>query len=499
MRVAVIGAGPGGLVTAKHALEEGFDVTVFEASDDLGGQWHTAAGHSGIWPGMHTNTSGAMTAFSDGPGSVSDRLHPAAEQIHDYLREYADHFGVTDRIRLRTPVNRITSRWDVDGERFDAVVVASGRFRKPSIPPGLDSFEGELLHSFDYPGAEAFRGRPALVYGNGISGAEIAADLAPVTSVISALRKPRYVIQKNVGGVAADWQWYTAFGALERRHLSRDELSRTLRERVLRVAGNPADFGAPEPGRDPLTAGIALCQDYLAEIRAGRIACRPAIAGVEGRDVVFSDGSRAGVDAIICATGYEPDIPYLDEGLWRATYLRTLHPDAPTLGLVGQFFAQGPYFPLLELQARWVVAIWAGDVEAPDAEAMRAQLVPAPPIDAHNAFATTLSEELGVAPDLLGATGADRAAAVRPDAAVALSLRRPGRAARGAGALRRAPRRVPARARRPGRRRGVAPVRPGRGRRSHHSRLPIPLTAALPRMISSATPIARTTMPAMTT
>ena len=138
MRVAVIGAGPGGLVTAKHALEEGFDVTVFEASDDLGGQWHTAAGHSGIWPGMHTNTSGAMTAFSDGPGSVSDRLHPAAEQIHDYLREYADHFGVTDRIRLRTPVNRITSRWDVDGERFDAVVVASGRFRKPSIPPGLD-------------------------------------------------------------------------------------------------------------------------------------------------------------------------------------------------------------------------------------------------------------------------------------------------------------------------------------------------------------------------
>ena len=170
---------------------------------------------------------------------------------------------------------------------------------------------------------------------------------------------------------------------------------------MLRVAGNPADFGAPEPGPDPLTAGIALCQDYLAEIRTGRIACRPAIAGVEGRDVVFSNGSRARVDAIICATGYEADIPYLDEGLWRATYLRTLHPDAPTLGLVGQFFAQGPYFPLLELQARWVVAIWAGDVKAPDAEVMRAQLVPAPPIDAHNAFATMLSEELGVAPDLL--------------------------------------------------------------------------------------------------
>ena len=66
-RIAVIGAGPSGLVAAKHALEAGFDVTVFEASDDLGGQWYTSAAHSGIWPGMRTNTSRMMTAFSDYP------------------------------------------------------------------------------------------------------------------------------------------------------------------------------------------------------------------------------------------------------------------------------------------------------------------------------------------------------------------------------------------------------------------------------------------------
>ena len=40
-RVAIVGAGPSGLVAAKHALQAGFDVAVFEASDDLGGQWHT--------------------------------------------------------------------------------------------------------------------------------------------------------------------------------------------------------------------------------------------------------------------------------------------------------------------------------------------------------------------------------------------------------------------------------------------------------------------------
>jgi cation diffusion facilitator CzcD-associated flavoprotein CzcO len=55
-RVAVIGAGPSGLVAAKHAIVAGFETVVFEAGDDLGGRWRTGAAHSGIRPGMHANT-----------------------------------------------------------------------------------------------------------------------------------------------------------------------------------------------------------------------------------------------------------------------------------------------------------------------------------------------------------------------------------------------------------------------------------------------------------
>ena len=402
-----MGAGPSGLVAAKHALEAGFDATVFEASDDLGGQWYSTAAHSGVWPGMRTNTSRAMTAFSDFPAPAEHPLHPTAEQIHDYLRAYARHFGVGDRIRFGTEVVRLAPGWEVNGERFDAVVIASGRFRKPRMPPGLDAFAGELIHSFDYPGAEPFRDRRALVYGNGISGVEIASDLAPVTAVVSAFRKPRYVIQKVVDGVSSDWQWYTAFGALERRRLARDELGRRLRERVLRLAGNPASFGAPEPHADFFAAGISLCQDYLSQVADGSIVCRPGIAAVDGRAITFTDGSRATVDAIVCATGFELDIPYLDAGLWSvlgpglALYQRTLHPDLDGFGVVGQFFAQGPYFPLLELQARWIVAIWAGDVAPPDRATMRRAITEPPPVDPHNALAAALADELGVAPDLL--------------------------------------------------------------------------------------------------
>src|SRR3954466_9105754 len=122
-RIAVIGAGPSGLAAAKHVLEAGFAVTVFEAGDAIGGQWYTAAPYSGVWPGMHTNTSRAMTAFSDFPAPADHPLHPAAEQIHAYLDAYAAAFGVTDHIRFETEVGDVRPGWTVDGERFDAVVV----------------------------------------------------------------------------------------------------------------------------------------------------------------------------------------------------------------------------------------------------------------------------------------------------------------------------------------------------------------------------------------
>jgi dimethylaniline monooxygenase (N-oxide forming) len=400
-RVAVIGAGPSGLVAAKHALEAGFEPTVFEAADALGGQWHSAAPHSGVWPGMRTNTSRAMTAFSDLPAPAGHPLHPLATQIHAYLGTYADAFGVTGRIRFGARVSEVRPGWTVDGEPFDAVVVASGRFGRPHVPEALRAFGGELLHAFDYPGSATLAGRPTLVYGNGISGLEIASDLAPHAPVVSAYRRPRYVIRKVVDGVSSDWQWYTLFGALERRLLEPEAWARRQRERILEVAGDPADYGAPAPDADLRVAGISLCQDYLQQVRDGSIACRPGIAAVDGTRVTFTDGTSGTVEVIVAATGYALHIPYLRElGAGPALFHRTFHPDLPGLGVMGQFLAQGPYFPLLELQARWITAVWSGDATLPtEAEMRRVIALPRPPLDAHNALALTLAEQLGVAPE----------------------------------------------------------------------------------------------------
>jgi dimethylaniline monooxygenase (N-oxide forming) len=406
-RVAVIGAGPGGLTAAKHALQAGMDVVIFEASDDLGGQWYTTAPHSGVWPGMRTNTSRAMTAFSDFPGPGTYALHPLAEQIQDYLRAYAAAFDLTARIRFQTTVTSVRPGWTVNGEPFDAVIAASGRFHSPVLPPGLESFSGELLHAYDYPGAEPFADRRVLVYGNGVSGHEIASDIATVTPVLSAYRKPRYVLQKVAAGVSSDWQWYTHIAALRRAVMPLAEYAGMLRERVLRVAGHPAEFGAPAPDPNILIAGHSLCQDYLAQVRAGDISCRPAIAAVDGRQVTFVDGAHETVDTIVCATGYRLDMPYLSQDTWSILgpdlrlHHRTFHPDLPGLGVIGQFALQGPSLPLLELQARWIVGVWSGEVAAPSTDVMRASIASTPPaLDSHNLLAVTLSEAAGVAPDL---------------------------------------------------------------------------------------------------
>src|SRR6266478_3024340 len=91
--VAVIGAGPGGLVAARWLLSQGFEPTIFEQAPMLGGQWTGLPELSGVWPTMHTNTSGITTAFSDLESDI-DPVYPSGRDILAYLNRYAEMFGL---------------------------------------------------------------------------------------------------------------------------------------------------------------------------------------------------------------------------------------------------------------------------------------------------------------------------------------------------------------------------------------------------------------------
>ncbi|KAI9788950.1 MAG: hypothetical protein M1833_002793 [Piccolia ochrophora] len=187
--VAIVGAGPSGLVTAKTLLRSHpsgtFAPVIFEKADRLGGLWPDERhGRGLVQPNMPTNLSRFLVSFSDlawesvdlrsASGHRSDGfvpVFPKAWQVNRYLLEYSKRYLPQDLIRLNSRVVRTKREvsegrqgwlveWEhtsADGkrgrttrsERFDFLVVASGFFSAPFVPdlPGLKDFPALISHS----------------------------------------------------------------------------------------------------------------------------------------------------------------------------------------------------------------------------------------------------------------------------------------------------------------------------------------------------------------
>lgn len=389
MNVAVIGAGPGGLVTARWLLAQGLEPTIFEQTPMLGGQWTGLAGVSGVWPTMHTNTNRILTAFGDLDHECT-AVFPSNGEMLDYLNRYADLFDLRRRIRLNTRIellDRNDTRWVIrhsgGDEVFDRVVVASGRFGSPTIPPvrGLAGFTGALdaITTHQYRGSAEYLGKRVLVAGGAISALEIASELAAVGAarVVVTQRRQRYVLPKFASGVPSDCRLFTRYGVLAEETLPLAEIDRQLKEIVIEAGGSPEQYGAPAPDPSLFAAGVTLCQQYLPLVAEGRITVRPWMTSVAGRTVTFSDGHAEEFDGILFGTGFELSLPFLSDDVRRVLDLdavhleadrHTFHPDLPGLAFVGMWDQSGGYFVPLELQARWIAYTWGGSVSTPEAD-----------------------------------------------------------------------------------------------------------------------------------
>jgi cation diffusion facilitator CzcD-associated flavoprotein CzcO len=111
MRVAVIGAGASGLAAAKALVEVGLTPVVYEAAAAVGGLWvYREQGRGPAYRSLRTNTSKQVTAFSDLPfaGELPD--FPARAAVEEYLRAYADRFGLWPLIRFGCRVRCVLPR-----------------------------------------------------------------------------------------------------------------------------------------------------------------------------------------------------------------------------------------------------------------------------------------------------------------------------------------------------------------------------------------------------
>jgi hypothetical protein len=150
---------------------------------------------------------------------------------------------------------------------------------------------------------------------------------------------------------------------------------------VLGAAGNPAQFGAPKPSDNIFEAGLSQSQFFLPLVAEGRITVRPWLQSVDGQTVHFSDGSNETFDAIVFGTGYDLHLPFLSEEIRQTLNVDAQHLDLynftfpaelPGLAFVGLFDMAGPYFPVLELQARWIAYTLSGTQPAPPKEQLQA-------------------------------------------------------------------------------------------------------------------------------
>ena len=427
-RVAVVGAGPSGLVTVKELLAEGHTPTCFDRADAIGGVFRVGELDGVVWESCRLTSSPLLTSFSDFPAPADRLMHLTVGEYVDYLDRYCQAFDLHRHLRFRTTVEEVTRNpegdWslrirDATGaheERFDAVALCSGLHQHPHLPrlPGHDTYTGAIMHGAQYRRPSQVAGKRVLVVGAGESGADVAAEVAAhAAEAVLSLRRGVAVQSRMQLGKPKDLQTSrlmnsTAHWVFQTRHPTDDHKRRVYRWTFLPLL--VVDKGLQQLSRFvfdflPLLRAPTLAEiranlrtrklsvqllresggtfneqfgtksdDFVRAIATGRCRRAPAIARFDGPRVVFADGSVFTPDLVIFCTGFDTRMPYLDEAVAsEPRFLHTFHPEiGASLGFIGFLRpAFGAIPPLAELQARWFALIQSGQRVLPPRSEMQ--------------------------------------------------------------------------------------------------------------------------------
>ncbi|MCK9250703.1 MAG: NAD(P)-binding domain-containing protein [Solirubrobacteraceae bacterium] len=387
--VCVIGAGISGLTASKSLGDYGIPYETFEISDRVGGNWafRNPNGMSSAYRSLHIDTSKDLLSFRDLPIPAHLPDFPHHSEIHAYLEQYADTFGLNERIRFRNGVEHARrldgGGWEVrtqDGEtrRFDVLVVGNGHHWDPRYPDFPGTFDGETIHSHHYVDPTEpldLRGRRLLVVGIGNSAADIVSELSQKSwrnQVTLSTRSGAWIVPKYVFGMPGDRLARTLPG------IPLSWQRRLIRKMPILVSGHPESFGLPRPNHEFLEAHPTMSSELLVRLGSGDVVARPDVERLEGDRVRFVDGTVDAFDVVIYATGYNITFPFFDREFLSAPdnrlplYKRMFRPGIDDLVLVGFAQALPTLFPFIETQSKLMARYVAGTYRPPsDAEMER--------------------------------------------------------------------------------------------------------------------------------
>ena len=389
--MAVVGAGPSGLVACKTLAAHGLDCTVYEAGDRVGGQWvlGNSSGTSVAYRSLTVNTHKGMCRYSDFPLPDDYPAFPSHVQMADYFEGYAKHFDLHSRIRFRSRVGSAEPRsqggyvLELEGGKraeHDALVVASGNLWDPQWPVLEGDFHGSLIHARDYMDPRDpvdCRGKRVLVLGLGNTACELAVELSEpgaAARVLLSARSGQNIVPRMVAPVPHPSEPLSGPLAWLPSGL-RDAAFRRLFPRVMKsiLAAHPTpeSLGLPPPPSDCFEKRFVMNDHLFERLAAGDIAARPGLRRLLGDGVEFEDGSREAVDVIVAATGYRFTLPFLaDEILGRAPqdlqlFRGVMHPRRHDLFVIGVMKAICSIWPRSEQQMEFVAPLLAGEYALP--------------------------------------------------------------------------------------------------------------------------------------
>ncbi len=331
-RAAIVGGGPAGLTQARVLRTLGVPFTLFERNADFGGLWNRDDPASPIYDSAHLISSRSMTGF-DGfpmPGHWPD--YPGGRLVLEYIRDFARANDLYAGARFQEKVTRaqpVAGGWRIETDKggpqtFRWLIAANGSNWVAHMPQWPGEFLGDLRHSSSFKRAQELSGQRVLIVGLGNSGVDIACEATHTArSVAVSVRRGYHVIPKHILGKPAD-----VFSA------SGPPLPKALRQwvfqRLLRLLlGDLQKYGMPRPDHKLLETHPLLNDQLVHHLHHGDIEILPDIKGFNGDEVQFSDGSTRAFDTVICATGFDWEIPYIAPDLLEWSRGRI----APTLAI----------------------------------------------------------------------------------------------------------------------------------------------------------------------
>ena len=215
--VIVIGAGVAGIYQIKRLRDLGIRATVIDANADVGGTWY-----NNRYPGARFDSESFTYGYSFSRELLdewdwTEQFSPQPETLR-YLNFVADKFGLREHMQFGRRVismafDEETDTWKLrldDGSQMQTrfVMTAVGVLSTPTLPrlDGMDSFEGQSFHSFDWPHEPIdLAGKRVAVIGTGATAIQLIPEVAAAADHLTVFqRRPNWAAPLNNSSISND-------------------------------------------------------------------------------------------------------------------------------------------------------------------------------------------------------------------------------------------------------------------------------------------------------